>query len=401
MMKRIILRLDEQAPDLCAWTKIEADGFMAGGRGSLAELAAGAEGYRLQVLLPGSEVLLTRVVLPPGNRKQLLAAIPYALEESLAGEVEEQHFAIGAADADGALGVAVIARERLEYWLALCREHGLEPALLTSEVLALPAGQSGRAMLAAADGLVLVRSGRQDGFVLDHDSLAIIPGLPGISPEEPFILFHEGEKVDLPAELAPLVAEHRRVPDVMALLAEGLREKEIINLRQGDYRPQAHWERHWQRWRLPAVLLLVLLLVQTGMGIRENHRLRLYEEQLSAEIIQVYRQAFPGAQRIVNPRAQMEHQLQTLRGGGGELAAEGNLLRIMERGGPLLAAMGGLELRGLRYRAGELDLEIEIADLQGLDTLKEQMAEQGLEVEIRAATTRGDRVQARLQIKEV
>jgi hypothetical protein len=66
-MKRIIIRLGEQAPDSCAWIKIEADGAMAAGQGSLAELAAGAEGYRLQVLIPGSEVLLTRVVLPPGT----------------------------------------------------------------------------------------------------------------------------------------------------------------------------------------------------------------------------------------------------------------------------------------------------------------------------------------------
>jgi len=399
-MKKIILRVGEQAPEQCAWMKIEADGVSAAGRGTLAELAAGAEGYRLLVLIPGTEVLLTRVALPPGNRKQLLSAVPYALEESLAAEVEEQHFAIGAVNVEGSLAVAVIVRERLEYWLGLCRAHGLEPACMTPDVLALPIAESGRAILLSADGLALVRSGPQDGFVLEIDSLALLPGMPGTSADETFVLYQEGVGADLPEELSAFSGERRRIPEVMALLAEGLHEKEVINLLQGDYGHQAQWERHWQRWRLPAVLLLALLLVQTGIGVRENSRLRQYEKKLGVEIAQVYLVTFPGAQRIVNPRAQMEHQLKTMRGGDPETAAPSNFLLLLERSGPVLAAGGNLQLRGLRYRSGELDLDMEISDLQALDAIKDRLNEQGLAVDIRTATTRGEQVQARMQLKE-
>lgn len=399
-MKKIILRLGAQAPEDCLWVKIEADDSSVVGRGSLAELAAGAEGYPLSVLIPGSEVLLTRLRLPVGNRKQMLAAIPYALEESLVAEVEEQHFAVGAADGEGALAVAVIARERLEHWLGLCRAQGLAPFSMTSEVLALPVAESGRALLLGNDGLARFRSGPQDGFVLEVDNLALILQMAEINLLSPALLYQEAEAADAPAELHPFLGEPLRLAEVMPLLAQGLVEKEVINLLQGDYGPQAQWERHWRRWRLPAVLLLALLLVQTGIGIRENSRLRHYGERLSTEISQVYRQTFPEAQRIVNPRAQMEHQLQTLHGSASGGAVSRNFLRLLERSGPILGDGGKLQLHGLSYRSGEMDLDIETKDLQTLDALKGQLAQQGLEVEIRTATTRGGQVQARMQFKE-
>ena len=420
-MKKIIVRLDETAPAECVWRKFEADGSEIGGRGSMADLAALAAGYRVWVLVPGTDVLLTRVSLPPGNRNQLLAAIPYALEEFLAAEVEDQHFAVGGADDSGALAVAVIARQRLEHWLELCREHGLTPTGMVPDVLAVPLGPpdfpespdstedadspasthpAGPALLLTADGLALVRGGPQDGFVLESDSLAILAGMPGITPESRFVVYHEGPAAELPGELDGLVAERRRVSDVPALLARGFREKEGLNLLQGEYRPQAHWEKHWRRWRLPAVLILALLLVNTAMGLRENQRLSQYSQQLHHETVEIYRGAFPGAQRIVNPRAQMENELRALRAGGGDSAGRG-FLPLLEDGGPVLAGAGGMQLRGLRYRGGELDLELMISDLQALDELNDQLEGRDLEVDIRTATTRDDRVQARLLVRDV
>jgi len=398
-MKKIILRLDKQAPAHCAWVKIEADGSSMPGRGGLAELAAGAEGYRLLVLIPGAEVLLTRVTLPPGKRRQLLAAIPFALEESLAAEVEDQHCAIGVADDKGALAVAVIARVRLGHWLGLCQAQGLKPVWMSPDVLALPIAGAGRAILLEADGPALIRLGAQEGFVLEHDNLAMLAGLPGVSSEAPFLLLHEGE-ANLPGELLPLLGERRLVTEVTALLAEGLIEKEALNLLQGAYLPQTQWERLWPSWRWPAFLLLALLLVQTGSSVLENNRLRRYEEQLRAEITQVYRQSFPEAQRIVNPRAQMEHQLQILRGNGAKTAAPRNFLRLLEQSGPILTAGGSLPLRGLRYRLGELALDLETSDLQTLNDLKDQLSKQGLTVELGPAITQAGQVQASLQLKE-
>ncbi|MFH7320073.1 type II secretion system protein GspL [Desulfurivibrio sp. D14AmB] len=397
-MKRIVIRVGATAPEQCAWVRIEVDGTATPGRGSLAELAAaGPNGYRLLVLVPGPEVLLTRVSLPPGNRKQLLAAIPYALEESLAAEIEEQHFAVGGADGEGALAVGVISRERLEHWLRLCRDHGLEPAAIYPETLALPRTDGGVSLL-LADGLALVRTGLQAGFSLEADSLDLLPAMPGFAKAGELLLYQVDDGSVVPAEIAELVGEQRTV-DPLLLLAEGLVEKEAINLLQGEYSPQALWERQWRRWRLPAALLLLLLVIQAGIGLRENSRLAHYERELGVAVEEVFRRSFPATQRVVNPRVQMEQQLRALRGEG-PATTERNFLRLLDLGAPALVAGNNAQLRGLRYRAGELDLELEISDLQALDRLKEQLVAQGLAVEIRTATTRGEQVQARLQLRE-
>lgn len=393
-MKRIIIGLNATEPRRCRWARQEADGTLTTGAGSLAEAAAQVEGHRLQVLVPGEEVLLTRVELPPGNRKQLLAAIPYALEESLAAEIEDQHFARGTGVEQGRPAVAVIARERLEFWLDLLRTEGLEPSFMTPETLALPWTPGRRTLLLTA-GRALVRSGDQEGYTLESDSLAFLAN----AGESGLELYRQDSETKLPVELVARVMIDEPAPDPAVLWAVGLEEKKAVNLLQGAYNPNAHWEKHWRQWRLPALLLLALIMVGGADGLREFFQLRGYDQHLRAEVEEVYRRSFPAAQRVVKPRAQMEHQLQTMRGDAAGYAGLG-FLALLDRATPTLAAAGGLQLRGLRYREGELDLEIEIADLQGLDGLKKELERQGMAVEIRAATSREAVVQARLQVKE-
>jgi general secretion pathway protein L len=59
----------------------------------------------------------------------------------------------------------------------------------------------------------------------------------------------------------------------------------------------------------------------------------------------------------------------------------------------------GVQLQNLRYRQGEIELELELKDLPALDGLKASLQQQGLEVEIRNASSRDDRVEGRVAIR--
>jgi hypothetical protein len=63
----------------------------------------------------------------------------------------------------------------------------------------------------------------------------------------------------------------------------------------------------------------------------------------------------------------------------------------------------GVEINGATFRGGRLDLDIRVANLQLLDTIKQSLVSGGgLEVEIQSATTGDDqRVQGRLRIQKV
>ena len=119
--------------------------------GELAQATAMATGRRVAVILPASEVLATESDAPAKGAAKLAQVIPYALEERVADEIENLHFAIGERDAaTGRVPVVVIARARIDARLAELRAAGLNPQAIYSEATLLPAmpGQ----MIALLDG---------------------------------------------------------------------------------------------------------------------------------------------------------------------------------------------------------------------------------------------------------
>ncbi len=86
-------------------------------RDSLAEAATQSAGRRVVVLVPANDVLLTRAIVPTTNRQRARKALPFALEDLLAEDIDGLHFALGVRDAEGQWPVAVVARKRMDAWL--------------------------------------------------------------------------------------------------------------------------------------------------------------------------------------------------------------------------------------------------------------------------------------------
>ena len=120
-------------------------------------------------------------------------------------------------------------------------------------------------------------------------------------------------------------------------------------------------------------------------------------EALGQRIEETYRQAFPKANRVVNPRVQMQQQLDQLlrRQGGGD-----GFMTLLARAGDVLRTNKAIEISGASFRAGRLDVDLTANNLQVLDELKQTLAGKGLVVEIQSATTdASQRVKSRLRIQ--
>ena len=135
------------------------------------------------------------------------------------------------------------------------------------------------------------------------------------------------------------------------------------------------------------------------MGV-DYFRLSKESEQLRAQIEQTFKEALPETRRIVNPRIQMQQQLDKLQRQQG---AGGGFLSLLGQSGSVLRGMEGVEVSAATFRAGRLDVELTVSNLQLLDQLKQTLMEAGrLSVEIQSATTGKDqRVQSRLRIEGV
>ncbi len=396
--ERIVLRLPADAGAPVQWRRFDETASVIVGQGSLEELAADIGNTPVQALIPGEQVFVTRVNIPTQNRQRLRKAIPFALEDQLLDEVETLHFALGQRRGDS-IEVAVVARRLLDGWLERLRQAGLVVERLLPDVYAL-APQADCWVALWEDTRLLLRPSRAAPLVLDNDSLGELLPLvldeAGDDRPERICLWdaRDGAVGSLPLDGVEL--ERRSSEGLLQCLSvEGL-PADAIDLLQGDYSRREQLGKLWRPWRLTAVLALVVFGLQVAATAYDNSRLRQQSQALRAQVETVYRQAFPEARKVVNPRVQMQRKLDELRAGGD---GQG-MLELLARSGKVLRNKRGLVLRSIRYKQGELDLEVEVASLQQLDELKQQLTrEAGMQVDIQSAAAKGSKVRGRLRLK--
>ncbi|VAW78703.1 hypothetical protein MNBD_GAMMA15-2316 [hydrothermal vent metagenome] len=361
------------------------------------EIGVVAGASRVVVIVPGEEVLLSEVRVPGRNRQRVLRAIPFALEEQLASDVELLHFAIGAAQEDEHYPVAVVDRSRMDGWAELLAEHNIVANQWLPEALALPQTDDGWSLM--IDGsTVLVRTGLCAGFSADLDTFPALVSLFSAREQLPEKACLFGSSILDVEGLDVSVADQEL--QALEILGRGLAQGLSLDLLQGDYSRSEEWGKMLRPWKMTAALLvagLVLTITATGLNY---FSLSKQHDQLTAEIESVYREAFPQARRVVNPRAQMEQALKKLQrqsGGGGEtafLALLADVARILDKN-------KGVQIQGATYRDGRLDLDLLADNVQVLDQLKQALVGEGrMRADIQSATTQEDgKVNSRIRVE--
>jgi general secretion pathway protein L len=399
MRETLLLRADSVTGDRWRWVRLGEDGRPHGAiqAGALADAAAQAAGLRVVVLVAGEQCLLTTARVPGRNRQKLLRAVPYALEEQLSDEVENLHFALGDAQPDGSWPVAVIGRRYLDELMAAFAASALEVQQVIPELLAVPRAEDEISAL-VIDGMSLVHNGTHGGYAVDSENLGMLLALQaGEIPPRLHLFVQAGRSPPETDDYGAETVVDTWEGDPLNLFAAGLPERPI-NLLQGDYSRTGNWAQLWKPLRATAVLLLAGVLVNFVVTGIEYFRLGHESERLHAEIERIFRQASPETKRVVDPRAQMQQQLDTLQRTAG---ADTSFLVLLGRTGAVLHDAQGVEIASISYRAGRLDVDLKIGDLQQLDKLKQSLdAAGGMSVEIQsAAAGKDNRVQGRLRIQ--
>ena len=401
MRNTLLLRADSVQADAWHWLRVGPEGTPQGNIhiGSLQNAAGEAAGLRVVVLVPGTDCLLTQAQIPGRNRQKLLRAIPYVLEDQLSDEVEQLHFAVGEQGPDEQWPVAVISREYMTSLCAVLTQAGLDVQQVIPEILAIPYNADELSVLVSRD-IALVRTGAASGYAVDSDNLGVL--LAGQSREEdqpaPLVHMYVNQDSETPetGDYDGQVNVETFTANPLGIFVQGL-DTPSINLLQGAFSRSGEWSRVLKPWRATAALLLAGVLVSFFVTGIDYYRLSRESEQLQARIEETFRKAMPGTQRVVNPRVQMQQELDRLQGG----QSGSGFLVLLGKTGAVLKDVSGVEIGSVSFRAGRLDLDIKVANLQLLDTIKQSLANAGgLEVEIQSATTdKEQRVQGRLRIQ--
>ena len=114
-------------------------------------------------------------------------------------------------------------------------------------------------------------------------------------------------------------------------------------------------------------------------------------------LITIYKKTFPQSRRIIDAKAQMQQKLADLKKRKGQSGR--SFTEMLSNSASVIAGAKGLTIKSLRYYDGRINLEIQIASLQALDKIKDQLnKENGYQVEIQNASSGKENVTARIQI---
>ena len=374
-------------------------------KGSLLSAAKAARDARVIVIVPGEDVVVTEVTLPGQNKQRLLAALPFALEDQLIDDVADLHFVLGPRHGNGQYVVAVVNRERMQYWSDICDELGLRVDLMVPDTLALST-RIGTWTILLEDTRSIVRTGVHAGFAVDHSNLnqllaTTIRDAEGVTPERIDIIdcrninINEDDfSLDSGIELHVTNFEN----DSLIWLAEHFDYETPINLLAGEFSRKEKVKGQLRKWYSSAVLLAIVLVTSLTIKITNYIMLDNESRKLTIAMEKLYKNTFPQAKRIVNAPAQMQQKLQALQKRTGNSQAS---LPVMLAGvAPVLSATPSLIIRSLRYQNGRIDIELEVKDFSVLNRLEKTLSERaGMKVEIKSASQNKNKVVSRIEIR--
>jgi general secretion pathway protein L len=405
MIESLVIRLRAAEDAQASWLIVDGNGARSGNvqSGPLADALSLSQSRRTCFVLPAAEVTLARPDLPPVRGAARIAqAVPFALEDNLASDLDHLHFAIGPRDASSsATPVALVARSTLERWRSAWEAAGIRPDAAYAESSLLPVVPNALVLLLDEGTLHICRAGGV-AYALDAEPLAVAleVALGEVAEPGEHVTFyatpaeyeaHKDTIEGLRARTATL--QVKLLPDgALPLLAAQLPTAQPINLLQGEYAAPSSFGSQLQQWRLPAALAAALLLTFVGAQGLKLWQLRQAEKQLDAQIAATFNQILPG-QPIVDPRAQIQGVLSRASGGGGALLSSMSLLA------QAVAQAPATRVELLSYRSGVLELRILAPTVEALDAIKQTMSRGGASVELQSANPREQQVEGRLQVR--
>jgi len=422
MSEYLVIRLGANANELSQWMAVDSSGARRSqpAAGPLHEAASDIQDRDVIVLVPSAEVLTTSVDIPVKGAK-LQAALPYALEEYLAEDIESLHFAAGTRRSSGRTPVSVVSHERMREWLAWLDEAGILPNSIIADSYGLARIPGTISMLLAGD-FVFINDGSDIELVMQGvspgDALAAIGALDDDSAAADTDTEDEPPAASMPRHVLVycepgdderyqhdwIAMRHeldsvdvKLLPDgVMPRLAVTVATGAGINLLQGQYAAKKEYSGLFKPWKTAAMLLLAFALVGLGAKAADYYLLTRQEAELRQMFNAEYQQMLPGAPDVDDPAAVVE----SLRRRIGNVDAPPVFLQTMEQLSRAVSQNQTAKIQAISFRAGVVDLRVSAPDVATLDGLQRAIAQNSqFQATIQPTDQDGETVSSRIQIQ--
>ena len=404
MAETFFVRLSDSGT--ATWGAFDATGRLVGslGSGALQSAQAALAGRRCVALVNSVDVLTADAALPAASQARLRQIVPFSLEESLADDLDQMVFAIGARSAGGTTQVAAVAKDRMDAWLGELKSAGIVPNAVCSEADGIPDIPSTLVLIIEGERIAGRKPGQApcvlEGLELG-DALAMVLARKGDEPELRHVrVFTDAAgRARFGAELESLAGRFASA-DVKILndgvfphLAATLAQRPGTNLLQGPYAPRSNWQAMLKPWRLAASLVAASVGLALVLQGAEYWQLKRANAALDAAVASA-------CQRVVGESTTSACQREVAQRLGSSVgAATESFLSTLAA----IAAVRASELRivALSYRNRIMDLQLMAPSVTALDEFSRALEQtRRFDVEIQAQNPGDSGTEGRLRIVE-
>lgn len=413
MAEYVVIRAGDAAHP-SEWVLVDSNGTQKSrvSTGTLEQAAREVGERSVIALVPALDVMTTNVSIPIRSAAKIRSALPFALEESVAEDVENLHFASGARRDDGRVPVAVVSRENIDRWIDIYSSAGIELTRMIPENQGLPILPGTMSMLIDGRSIyfndgdriefamqdlkpsdVLVAAGKLGEQSSDSTESSHVMAFCDVESEQRFetdfiALRHELESVDVN------VLQDGTLPKLAVTVATG----QGVNLLQGNYGRAPEYAAMLRPWKVAAMLLAGLgILAFVAKGV-DYYQLTAERDALQEQFTAEYRAVRPGDTReIVDPA----NTVQSIQRGMGQSSAPPVFLQSLQALSGAISANTDASLEAISYRAGVVDVRLVAPDVATLDQIQQDVGRDGsFRATVQSAEQVGDVVDGRMQIRE-
>ncbi|MGC9456360.1 MAG: type II secretion system protein GspL [Halothiobacillaceae bacterium] len=399
MPERYLLHLNDSAGSHGVLARSEGDRIGPGQSCALSDLAI-PSAAALDVLMPASWCTLLTVRIPTRQRAQALKALAFAVEERVASDPEQLYLVLGdRADSAGDWPVLAVDRAARANLLEELAAVSLRPARLVCEIEAVPAGAPGTWQVLPLPDRTLVRSGERVGFAVPGSDLGPWLDSMAVEPEQAINLLVASDASEAAQACLESLAGRDSVQveqtdrTVMGLLGAGLAANRPLNAYAPP--PDRLLRRAWANWGLAAGLALALGVVIALEDLLRTEQALARNAALNEQVETLFRQALPEAQRMVNPRVQIEQALAALDGSG----EQADFLALLAAVGDALPDDGRLTLERLEYGPRGLETSVSAGNYAAIESLLSRLGDvPGIAVELAGSRASEGQSEARILV---
>ncbi len=367
-------------------------------------------------LVPANWVHSTRVTIPGKQTRFIQQALPFAVEDQLAEDLDNVHIALGDKNSDGSHSVDIINHHLFETFHTALLETGYPVNALYSDASLLPVTGI-NVTLAFENDWVLISS--------DNGAVSRVKLFNAASYFES--VFKETEVAENPIQkvncyispnqldsLKLLLAELQQIEGfewtihdlnipILDLLCESWFQQGTkgINLCQGEFKIASGSEPSLKKWRAVAAVAGIWFLLQVGLDLGKGFYYQKEAQINQQQALQLYKSIFPGERRVTvnNLKRSLQGKLKQATSDTGS----NDFLSLLSETGyqySLVPNSQSIEFNSINFsdQRQELTIELKASSFQQLDQLKNGLTSAGLGAKISSAINEQNSVRGRLSV---